>query len=514
MKPGEPSQGISRVTVAGFVIFAAVSLVVLYPLSTTNFLLFHSMVEMFTVLVSVGIFVIAWHTRDIAENNYLTVLGTGFLYVGLTTMLHALAYKGMGVFPGADADLPTQLWVLSRLLEVAAVLVSGHALVWPIPPGRSLAGFGVLCAIGLATIFVWPVFPAMYVEGLGLTPLKSVIEYTLMALLWFSMVLLWRNRRRFEPAIANMLLTAFGLMIATEYAFTLYVTLTGPLNFIGHYFALLSFLLIYLALIETSLHRPFSLLFRELHEKQLAEHEIAEVLQGALVSAPDRVASVDFGYAFQSATTTARVGGDFYDLYALSERQVAFVIGDVCGKGIAAAAATAMLRTALRVVAYEDADPSYVLSRASDVVRRQMSPDKFVTVIFGVIDVQTGHVRMAAAGHPHPVIRRSGAPARAVELPGNPPLGVLASYAFESGEAVLEAGDMLVAFTDGCIDAGAHGDPYGIGRVVDVVSVTPGGPRAVAAAVLDSAARYAGGSLLDDVAVVGMLFTGPSGVTD
>ena len=500
----------SKRTVAGLAGLAILFLAVLYPLSLSDFLLFHSLVETFTVLVSFGIFVIAWHTRAIAENRFLAVMGTGFLYVGLTTMLHTLAYKGMGVFPGVGANLATQLWVLSRVLEVATVLVAGIALIRPFSVRWSLAGFGALCAVGLATIFVWPVFPVMYVDGVGLSPMKTVIEYVLMVLLGASLVVVWRNRRKFEPGISQLLLGSIVLMIATEYSFTLYIGVTGIPSFVGHYFALMSFLLIYRALVETSLRRPFALLFRELKETQLAEHDIAEVLQSALVSAPDRVASVDFGYAFQSATIAARVGGDFFDLYAPSDRHVAFVIGDVCGKGIAATAATAMLRTTLRVLAYENPEPAHVLARANGVVRRQLSSEKFITLIYGVIDSQSGVVVVGAAGHPDPVMVRDGR-AEALELPSNPPLGVIERHEFSVGHVTLAPGDTLMLYTDGCIDAGPHHDSFGIGRVIETMSARHDGPRRAAHAVLEAASRYAGGSLSDDVAVIGIRFAGAQG---
>lgn len=399
---GIRQPGLSRRNAITFGILAAVALILLYQMSREDFLLFHSIVELFTVLVAFGIFVIAWNTRDIAANNYLTVLGTGFLFVGLTTILHMLAYKGMGVFPGRGGDLPTQLWLISRGFEAASLLVAGLALYRPIHAGRVFVGFGIVWLVALASLFPWHVFPTAYIDGVGLTPFKIGAEYVIVVMLGLAFAMLWRGRAHFEPQVGRMLVSAVALMVVTEITFTRYVSVVDVANFFGHYVALMSFALVYLALIDTSLVRPFSLLFREVEEQRRAEHAIAEVLQNALVSTPDKQESVEFGHVYQSATTGAKIGGDFYDLFSPAHGLVSFVIGDVSGKGVAAAAATAMVRTTLRAMAYDDPDPEVVLSKTNAAVRRQLASDKFVTTIYGVIDTDSGVMTIAGAGHPTP----------------------------------------------------------------------------------------------------------------
>jgi hypothetical protein len=86
----------------------------LYVTSLYSYLLFHSLAEIFSVIIAVGVFAIAWNSRRFLENNYLLFLGVAFLFVGLIDLLHTLAYKGMGVFPGFGANLPTQLWIAAR----------------------------------------------------------------------------------------------------------------------------------------------------------------------------------------------------------------------------------------------------------------------------------------------------------------------------------------------------------------------------------------------------------------
>jgi hypothetical protein len=484
-------------------LLAAAAFAVLLPVSRLNYLLFHASVETVSLLVAFGIFVVAWYTRDFVENAYLAVLGSGFLTVGFVTMLHAFAYKGMGVFSGRDADLATQLWIISRLLLAASFLLAVASFRVRLSPRWTLAGFSAATIGALATVWVWPVFPVMYVEGTGLTTLKVGLEYFVIALLAVSFALMWRERGRFAPRVSHTLLTAVGSMIVAELTFTLYAGVYDFANFLGHYFALVGSGLVFLALVDSALTRPFTLLFRELQERERSERRIAETLQTAILTVPESIASIEFGQAHVSATTNAKVGGDFYDLFTPQADLVAFVIGDMCGKGIGAAAATSMVRTTLRGFAYHDPSPAEVLWRANEALHHQMPHDRFATVLYGVIDVRTGVARVASAGHPAPVVCSENS-AICLDVPTNPPLGVVPGFRFETAEIELASGDMLVMFTDGLLDAGRHEDAFGEERVADVVATLGTAPAALAPALLDAALSHARGRISDDMAVLAL----------
>ncbi|MFB6110456.1 MAG: MASE3 domain-containing protein [Halodesulfurarchaeum sp.] len=97
----------------------------LYLIQLRNYLLFHSLVEISSVLVSFALFVVVWNARDRLDNAFLAVVGIGYLFVGGLDLLHTLAYSGMGVFPAAGANLPTQLWIVSRYTEAISLLGAG-----------------------------------------------------------------------------------------------------------------------------------------------------------------------------------------------------------------------------------------------------------------------------------------------------------------------------------------------------------------------------------------------------
>ena len=82
--------------------------------SLYRYLLFHSLAELFSVVVAFAIFTFTWKSRRFIDNTCLLFLGISFLFIGGLDLVHTLAYKGMGVFSGYDAELPTQLWSAYR----------------------------------------------------------------------------------------------------------------------------------------------------------------------------------------------------------------------------------------------------------------------------------------------------------------------------------------------------------------------------------------------------------------
>jgi serine phosphatase RsbU (regulator of sigma subunit) len=356
-------------------------------------------------------------------------------------------------------------------------------------------------------IFVWRAFPTMYVDDVGLTPLKIIAEYLIVLLTAVALWMLRRDSTRFEPRVATLLAGSMLMMILAELAFTLYVDVYGALNFLGHFLALSGLMMVYSAIIDTALVRPFNLIFLELQQLVEAEHDIADKLQSAMLTAPPSVGCLEMATAYASAEGLARVGGDFYDLFEPVSGSAAFVVGDVCGKGIEAATSTSMVRTTLRSFAYGSEGPRKVLSQANDSLSHQFASDKFATVIYGVVDAENGMLRIGSAGHPNPVLCRSGSAAE-LAIPPNPPLSVIAGHEFDMTNVQLHDGDNLILFTDGLLDAGWRVEAFGPERVLAVVrrsSHKP--PKQIADALMTAVELHAGSALDDDVAIVVLRYT-------
>ncbi|MBI5212982.1 MAG: hypothetical protein HY957_06360 [Nitrospirae bacterium] len=140
-----------------------------------SFLLFHSIVEIFSIIIAGSIFMFTWNSRRFMDNSYLLFIGIAYLFVGGMDLLHTLAYKGMGVFQGYNANLPTQLWIAARYMQSISLLIA------PLLIDRKLNVTFVFFYYALAATlllgFVFQnIFPDCYIEGSGLTVFKKVSE--------------------------------------------------------------------------------------------------------------------------------------------------------------------------------------------------------------------------------------------------------------------------------------------------------------------------------------------------
>ena len=247
----------------------------LYGISLANYLLFHSLTEFFSIVIACGIFMIAWNTRTIMDNNYLLFLGTAYLFIGGLDMVHTLAYKGMGVFHGYDADLPTQLWIAARAMESLTLFLAPLLIRRRLKCELLLLCYALACGLLIVAVFT-DRFPHCYVEGVGLTPFKIISEYVISLVLVAGGFLLVRERNRFDEPIFRLLITSIVLSIGAELAFTFYISVYGLSNLIGHLFKLISFYLVYRAIIVNGLIKPHHILFRNLKQNEealLAERE-------------------------------------------------------------------------------------------------------------------------------------------------------------------------------------------------------------------------------------------------
>lgn len=301
----------------------------LYLTSLYSYLVFHTLVEMFSIVVAAAIFVIVWNARRLLDNDYLLFLGISFLFVAILDSLHTLTYKGMGVFPGTEANVPTQLWIASRYLQSLAFLMAPAFLTRRIPARWTVAGGFLIVSLIVASIFVWPIFPDAYVEGQGLTPFKIASEYVISGMLLLGGFFLWQRRQVLHTTVWRWLAAAILFNIGAELSFTFYLGVYDLSNLIGHLFKVLSFYFIYKAVVETGLVRPYSLLFHELKRSEVGLREerdlISAILEvaGALVLVLDREGRiVRFNRACERITgytADEAAGMPLWDLFLVAE---------------------------------------------------------------------------------------------------------------------------------------------------------------------------------------------------
>jgi len=242
----------------------------LYLASLYNYLLFHSFAEIFSIMVAFGIFIVAWNSRRILDNSYLLLLGIAFLFIGTLDLFHTLAYKGMNVFQGYETNLPTQLWIAARYMESLSLLIAPLFLSRRLKADLVLMAYAFVTFLVLGSVLYWHIFPTCFVEGAGLTPFKKISEYVISFILIGAIVVLFQKRKEFDESVFRLLVASIVVTIASELAFTFYIHAYGFSNLVGHYLKIIAFYLIYKAVIETGLTRPYTLLFRNLKQGEEA----------------------------------------------------------------------------------------------------------------------------------------------------------------------------------------------------------------------------------------------------
>ncbi|MGD9486386.1 MAG: MASE3 domain-containing protein [Calditrichaceae bacterium] len=250
------------------ILLAITVLSILTVIGQYNYLLFHSTVEIFSVIMASAIFMLAWNSRRFLENNFLIILGFAYLFIGLIDILHLLTYNGMGVFPGNDTNLPTQLWIGARYFESICLIMAPTFMDRNLNHKFLLAGFTIISIALVFSIFSGGLFPDCYIDGSGLTIFKITSEYIISIFLLISGIIIITLRKKFDRDVYILVLISIILSILAELFFTLYFNVNDTSNLIGHLLKVLSFFLFYKAIIETGFKRPFTLLFRNLSTSQ------------------------------------------------------------------------------------------------------------------------------------------------------------------------------------------------------------------------------------------------------
>ena len=199
------------------------------------------------------------------------------------------------------------------------------------------------------------------------------------------------------------------------------------------------------------------------------------------------------------------VGGDFYDLVETQEGRRLAVIGDVCGKGAAAAAVTALTRYTIKAVAMRQDEPAAVLRALNEAMLRQLGDNQFCTVACARLSVVPGglELEVARGGHPPPLIVRADGAVEAV-MPQGRALGVFLDPRLTVREVRLGPGDAAVFYTDGITEArGPDGSFFGEERLHALLrSCATLDAQAIAERLKNVTLEYGEGSPRDDLAVL------------
>lgn len=235
------------------------------------------------------------------------------------------------------------------------------------------------------------------------------------------------------------------------------------------------------------------------------QKRIAQVLQESLL--PPRlpeIPGVTLAACYRAMGAEIEAGGDFYDVLQLAGGTWGLVVGDVVGKGPAAAAVTSLARHNLHAVAaYEDA-PGYILSELNRILLREGTPDRYCTMVCVRLEPTASGARavVARGGHPPPLLLKASGEVEAIEPEGTV-VGLFPRFQARERVVDLLPGDALILYTDGVTEARRHGQLYGETRLLDLLAGCRGVDAAgIVARVERDVTEFQEGYLRDDVAVL------------
>ncbi|MEV6834946.1 SpoIIE family protein phosphatase [Streptomyces sp. NPDC051133] len=185
------------------------------------------------------------------------------------------------------------------------------------------------------------------------------------------------------------------------------------------------------------------------------EHDTALTLQRSLLPrAFDPPGGIEIAHRYLPASDASEVGGDWYDVAAMTPDKAALAIGDVMGHGIPAAAVMGQMRSTLRALVRLDLSPDQLLHHL-DQAMQDLDGPILATCLYGVCDAAANRCRLARAGHPPPALISPDGTARLIDLPSGAPLGI-GGISYSTTEISVAPGTVLVFYTDGLVEARDH----------------------------------------------------------
>jgi len=250
---------------------------------------------------------------------------------------------------------------------------------------------------------------------------------------------------------------------------------------------------------ERDLRARLELAYRQLDRE---DKRVGDIQRSLL---PEQTPQLD-GYAFAvHYATSARAGGDYYDFLPLRAHRLGVLVADASGHGSSAAVIMAITRVLVHDAEGALDSPAQLLDRLNQRLRPNLGPAQFVTAAFAVLDVATGTLDVARAGHEPPLVVRRGGDIVTLDQGGGPPLGPFETARFGTASTQLAPGDAVLFYTDGLTEAVSRtGELFGSTRLTRVLASAAGEPAdrirdRLLGAVNDHAA---GAALQDDLSFV------------
>ena len=180
---------------------------------------------------------------------------------------------------------------------------------------------------------------------------------------------------------------------------------------------------------------------------------------------------------YAQMTPAKEVGGDFYDFFFIDQDRLAFLIGDVSGKGVPAAIFMAVSRTLLKAIATQVVNPGESLRRLNQLLIPESNGRMFVTIFYGILNTRTGDVQFSYGAHNPPFIKRKEGEVERITQDSGFLLGMMDDMEYDVHRVALRPGDTILLYTDGVTEAmNGNAELFEESRLVDALKRTNGAP--------------------------------------
>ena len=243
-------------------------------------------------------------------------------------------------------------------------------------------------------------------------------------------------------------------------------------------------------------------------EERDQDKRISQALQTGMKNELQHVDGLSAQGIYSSATATALVGGDFYDLIRLPDRRACVIMGDVSGKGVEAASVSAAVKTALGAYAWEGVAPARMVRSLNDFLLGFSRVETFATLFVGIVDLAAGTLTYCSAGHPPAVLVCAATGEVQMLDVQSGVVGAFHDLSYQDGVTRVRKGDVLLLYTDGTTEArDEHGAFFGeTGLREMVMREVPRGFDGLLDRLLATLDAFTGRNLDDDVAMVAVRF--------
>ncbi|MBD3343968.1 MAG: PAS domain-containing protein, partial [Chitinivibrionales bacterium] len=242
-------------------------LIVLFLLSLDNNILSGSLAETFCIAIALGMFMIAWHTREYSKNRFLLYLGIVYFFVGTLDILYMFASSEVNIFRGDETSVAIQSRLAARFLHAFSLIVAPFFLKRNLKNSIALHLYPVIGLLLIVSIIWGEFLPRLFVEPSGFTLFKKISAYVIPGLFAGALIVLYRYRLSIKVMTFRLIAASIVLMILAELSFTLASNTYRLVELWGFFFKGVAFYLTYRAIIAGTLERPYNILYRDLTSK-------------------------------------------------------------------------------------------------------------------------------------------------------------------------------------------------------------------------------------------------------